>query len=59
MGTEAKTQESSDKKVFLSYSHFDKKIADAIDAHLLKSKLTVKRDERELKTGQSIKEFMK
>jgi len=30
MGTEAKTQESSDKKVFLSYSHFDKKIADAM-----------------------------
>lgn len=47
------------KKIFLSYSCKNKKIADQLDSMFMVKKITLVRDERDLDYRQSIKEFMK
>lgn len=45
--------------IFLSYTHADKKIADVVEAQLLKKGYDVKRDIRDIKPWDDLNEFMK
>lgn len=55
-----KIEEKENKTIFLSYTKSDEKIADKIDKYLSGiSGITVKRDKRDIKAWESIREFMK
>lgn len=45
--------------IFLSYCWENEKVADLIDNYFSENKITIRRDKRDLKYKQSIKEFMK
>jgi hypothetical protein len=52
------SENSRDKKLFLSYSWANKDIADIIDSDLSKQGFKLTRDERDLKYKNSLREFM-
>jgi hypothetical protein len=55
---EASEGEKDEKKIFISYSWSDKKIADIIDKDFLELGFNLTRDERDLRFKDSIKQFM-